>query len=90
MTEQEFISALTAEGFQNIVTVEREPDGFLDTHTHPFEAKALIVSGEIHIKAQDRDQTYKTGQIFHLNAEVPHAERYGPAGVKYMVGRKQH
>lgn len=88
MLQADFITMLTTEAFENIVTIEREPNGGLDVHTHPFEAKALILEGEIHIQVGDSELFYQTGDVFHLNAEVPHAERYGPAGVKYLVGRK--
>lgn len=88
MQQTDFITMLTAEAFQNIVTVEREPNGAMDLHTHPFEAKALILEGELHIQVGEIEQFYKAGDVFHLNAEVPHAERYGPVGVKYLVGRK--
>ena len=88
MEREEFTQILAREGFEEVVTVTREPDGFLGTHTHPFEAKALILSGELRIKTGRAEQTYQAGQIFHLLAGEPHAERYGPAGVAYLVGRK--
>jgi quercetin dioxygenase-like cupin family protein len=88
MERNQFIEILAAEGYGETVTVEREANGFLDVHTHPFEAKALIVDGEISIRTDRSEQRYQTGHIFHLTANEPHAERYGPAGVKYVVGRK--
>lgn len=88
MDRQAFISQLELEGFKEITTVTREPDAFLDSHTHPFEAKALILSGEIRIQAQGSDVLYREGDVFHLASEMPHAERYGPLGVSYLVGRK--
>jgi quercetin dioxygenase-like cupin family protein len=88
MRQEEFISLLTEEEFQNIVTVERAPDGQLDLHSHPFEAKALILQGEIHVQVGDDEKLYKVGDVFQLCADVPHKERYGPAGVTYLVGRK--
>lgn len=44
MAPDAFIDLLRQEGFGEIVTVERDADGSLDLHTHPFEAKALILS----------------------------------------------
>lgn len=41
-------------------------------YSHPFESRALIPAGE----------------IFHLPHGILHKERYGPAGVRYLVGRK--
>ena len=88
MRQEEFISLLTEEEFQNIVTVTREANGQLDLHSHPFEAKALILQGEIHVQVGDTEKFYKVGDVFQLGADIPHKERYGPAGVSYLVGRK--
>ena len=43
MNQEQFKHLLIEEGFQDLVIVEREADGYLDLHTHPFEAKALIL-----------------------------------------------
>jgi quercetin dioxygenase-like cupin family protein len=88
MTRDEFLAALASEGFKEIVTVTREPNQSLDTHAHPFEAKALILDGELTIRASEAEQRYQPGDVFHLPANESHSERYGPAGVTYLVGRK--
>ncbi len=89
MTADNFIQSLAQEGFAEPVRVEREPHGSWDEHTHPFEAKALILSGEIRICSADgAERTYREGDVFHLQPHEPHAEFYGPAGVSYLVGRK--
>jgi quercetin dioxygenase-like cupin family protein len=87
MQREAFVDALSREGFEELVTVTREP-GAMDVHSHPFEAKALILAGEIHIRVGDDERLYKAGDVFHLPANVPHAERYGPEGVQYLVGRR--
>lgn len=88
MNQEQFKQLLSQEGFQDIVVVERAAHGFLDIHTHPFEAKALIVEGEIFIQSDNSARTYVVGDIFHLAEAEPHTERYGPVGVKYLAGRK--
>lgn len=88
MNQEQFKKILTDEGFQDLVIVEREADGYLDTHTHPFEAKALILEGSIVIEVDDETLSFVVGDIFHLSHAMPHTERYGPTGVKYLVGRK--
>jgi quercetin dioxygenase-like cupin family protein len=60
----------------------------LDDHTHAFEARAVILSGEIRIVTQGSDRVYRTGDVFRLAAHEPHSEFYGPQGVSYLVGRK--
>lgn len=80
-------SVLTA-GFNDPVLVTREPDGFVDVHQHPFEAKALILEGQIEIGFESTGRTYRPGDIFHLMNLEPHWERYGPEGVVYLSARK--
>ncbi len=82
-----FVRTLAEEGFPEPVLVTRE-HGAMDEHTHPFEAKALIVMGEITIGADGEERLYCVGDVFHLAAGQPHVERYGPQGVQYLAGRK--
>ena len=86
MQREEFTRILAAEGFEEVMTVTREPDSFVGTHTHPFETKALILSGKLRINIAMAEHTYEAGQVFHLLSGKPHAERYGPQGVAYLVG----
>nr|WP_315431508.1 cupin domain-containing protein [uncultured Albidiferax sp.] len=88
MQPEDFAVTLAQEGFQPPLTITREPNGHMGTHTHAFEAKALVLSGELSITVDGVDNLYEAGQVFHLRAQVPHAEQYGPQGVEYMVGRK--
>jgi quercetin dioxygenase-like cupin family protein len=88
MERDEFIAMLAAEQFGEAVSVEREANGSMDAHAHPFEAKALVLRGELAIRTQDEERVYRAGDIFHLRAQVVHEERFGPAGVSYLVGRK--
>ncbi len=88
MNRDMFEAALISEGFSDIVTVERIADGFLDTHAHPFEAKALILAGDITLQIDAVTCRYQPGEIFHLPANQIHTERYGAGGVRYLVGRK--
>ena len=88
MQRDEFLATLAKDGFEVIVTVEQQADRFLDTHAHPFEAKALILAGQLRLCVGDTEQVYQAGQVFHLQANETHSERYGPEGVTYLVGRK--
>lgn len=88
MDQEQFLQQLRAEGYEQVTTVTRAPNGFLDVHTHPFEARALILRGEISIRCDGQETVYRPGDIFHLGRAAPHSESYGPAGVSYLVGRK--
>ena len=88
MTPDQFAQALMGEGFEPAVTIAREPGGRLVEHTHPFEARALILAGEIGIATAGTERVYRAGDVFHLLAETPHTEWYGTEGVRYLVGRR--
>ena len=88
MERQAFIDSLQADGFAEPVLVERAPDTGLGDHAHPFEAKALILHGEIAIAAGGPERVYRPGDVFHLRRDEPHSERYGPQGVLYLSGRR--
>ena len=89
MNQEQFIELLKKEGFPDPVLVEKEPHGYVDQHAHTFEAKALILSGQIDIAINRVKTTYLSGDIFHLQANEVHSESYGSKGVKYLVGRKE-
>ena len=82
-----FVRQLVEEGFPAPVVVTRE-QGELGMHSHPFEAKALVVAGEITIRIGNDERLYAAGDVFHVPANVEHAERYGQDGVQYLAGRK--
>lgn len=88
MTEHEFRTLLAEQGFDAPVLVEREAATQLDNHVHPFEALALILSGDITISTEASDTTYHPGETFHLQANELHREAFGPQGVRYLAGRK--
>ena len=44
---------------------------------------------QIRIRTEDgTNRTYRAGEVFHLQHEEPHAEWYGPEGVRYLVARR--
>jgi hypothetical protein len=88
MNREEFIQMLKREAYPEPVEVQRDPNGHLDLHTHPFEVKALVLSGRIDLVVDHQNQTFGPGDVFHLTYEQQHAETYGPQGVQYLAARK--
>ncbi|MDT3719532.1 cupin [Pseudomonas oryzihabitans] len=88
MDKATFLAQLAHDGFQPPVLVEREPHGRLDVHVHPFEARALVIDGELWLRTAAGERLYQVGDIFHLDAHEPHAEGFGPEGVRYLAGRR--
>ncbi|PKH21279.1 cupin [Enterobacterales bacterium CwR94] len=88
MLPDEFIAEIIREGYSEPVLVEREANESRATHQHDFEAKALILKGEIRIRTEAGEHIYQRGDVFHLEACEEHCEFYGPQGVAYLSARK--
>jgi len=88
MDQATFLEELAREGFQPPVLVEREANGTLDSHAHPFEAKALIIAGDLRIRTSTGERHYQVGDVFQLAAHEPHSEVFGVEGVRYLAGRR--
>ena len=86
MTAAEFEQQMRQQGFE-VVHVERQA-GSMDLHTHPFEACAFVLEGEITIISADKTQHCRVGETFQLDANIPHSEIYGDGGVRYIAARK--
>ncbi len=89
MNSEQFLQLLRRNGFPEPVEVQQAPNGQLGIHEHPFEVRALVVEGDITIVIDGLSKIYKVGDVFHLEFKQPHAESYGPEGVKYLASRKQ-
>ena len=84
----QFTRELAELGFTEVLTRTWPANQFVDTHTHPFEVRALVIDGELILGCDGRCETYRAGDIFTLEHGVPHTEQYGPHGATYLVGRK--
>ncbi len=82
-----FKSAALAEGFDEVLERVWAPDTVLDTHTHPFAAKVLVVQGEMWLSAKGQTQHLLPDDLFELDHDEPHSERYGTEGATYWVAR---
>ncbi len=77
-----------AAGFDEALQRQWAPDTVIDTHTHAFDASAVITQGEMWLTCDGSTRHLLPGDSFTLAREVPHAERYGPQGATYWVARR--
>jgi mannose-6-phosphate isomerase-like protein (cupin superfamily) len=87
-TFAEFKAQALAEGFDEVLERNWPADAVLDSHTHPFAAKAVVVRGEMWLTIGDKTQHLEAGDRFELDREEPHSERYGNVGATYWVARR--
>jgi quercetin dioxygenase-like cupin family protein len=88
VTYEQFESSARAEGFDEVLVREWKPGQVLETHTHPFAVKALVVSGEFWLTQGEQVRHLQAGDWFELARDVPHAERYGDQGATFWAARR--
>jgi quercetin dioxygenase-like cupin family protein len=85
---KDFEADARAQGFDEVTERHWDPKVTLDTHTHPFALRALVVRGEMWLTVSDQTRHLRAGDTFELERDVPHAERYGVEGATYSVARR--
>ena len=88
ITFQAFEAAALARGFDEVLERKWEPLALVGEHTHPFDADALVVQGDMWLTVDDDTRHLRLGDTFALDANVVHAERYGSEGATYWVARR--
>jgi hypothetical protein len=84
----EYTASMRSQGFGEVVVRDWSPREVVETHRHPFAARALVVSGEMWLTQRGVTRHLVAGDRFELDADEPHAERYGDQGATYWVGRR--
>lgn len=83
-----FEARLKTEGYPEVRTNGYEPNRHNPEHSHPFDVLALVLEGDITLTIGGKARTYRAGEEFSMQAGCPHVEDIGPAGVRYLVGRR--
>lgn len=84
----DFRANALAAGFAEVLERTWAPDTVVAAHTHPFDAKAWIVQGEMWLTVAGATRHLRPGEGFELPAGTVHDERYGPQGATYWVARR--
>jgi hypothetical protein len=88
-TFDQFRTEMLAAGYDEVLERPWAPDAVAPLHTHPFEANAIVVQGQMWLSERDGpERELGPGDRFHLQPDVPHAERYGPQGATSWVARR--
>ena len=89
MNSAEFEANLAQEGYTEVVKRGMEADKIVDEHDHPFDARIMVLNGEITLTVDGTAQVYREGDTCSMAAGCRHEEAVGPEGVKLLVGRRQ-
>ena len=85
LTREAFESDLRREGFE-VVHGGQKP-GFSEVHAHDFDARIMVLIGEITVIRDDKAETFRPGDRCEIPAGCQHTTKVGPEGVAYLVGK---
>jgi mannose-6-phosphate isomerase-like protein (cupin superfamily) len=83
-----FAAAARANGCADVLIRDWAANHETPVHAHPFDAEALVVAGEFWLTIGGETRHLRPGDRFAVPRGVDHAERYGPAGATFWVGRR--
>ncbi len=89
MDRPSFEAALAQDGFAETVERTLPPHEATPDHTHPFDARLLILSGELTYGTGETRRTYAAGEVFDVARGTVHAEIAGAEGAAYLAGRRR-
>lgn len=89
MDEPSFRAQVQQDGYGDFAVREWEPNTVHEQHTHDYAVRLLVLQGELSVTTVAETRTCRAGDTGSLDARVPHAEKVGPEGVRFLVGRKQ-
>lgn len=88
MDRAAFEAELQREGRQ-VVAVTMQPGQVNPEHAHDFDARLMVVAGQMTVDFGDRRETYATGDTFSVALGHRHSEQAGPDGATYVAGRRK-
>lgn len=89
MDRAAFESELRRDGYDEILLREWEPSKQVPEHTHPFDTRAVVLEGEFTLTCEGKSRVLRQGDVFAVAANTPHSESYGPAGARFLAGRRK-
>jgi quercetin dioxygenase-like cupin family protein len=87
MDRTDFEAALQRDGYQ-VVARTMEPNMTNPEHAHDFDARVMVVAGEMTLDRDGARHAYHPGESFEITQGHRHAEIAGPDGATYVAGRR--
>jgi mannose-6-phosphate isomerase-like protein (cupin superfamily) len=88
MNRADFETELRAQGYREIVDRRMDAKATNPEHSHEFDARLLVLEGEMTVVCDGEERTYRAGDTFAMTAGRRHTEHGGPGGVWYLAGRR--
>jgi quercetin dioxygenase-like cupin family protein len=83
-----FATAWQRDGYLEVETRQRMPNVSRTPHAHPFDARGLILAGELTLTWEGQTHTFRVGETFDMPAGCMHSEQWGPEATTFLIGRR--
>lgn len=87
MNHPDFEAALHREGYK-VFYGGIKPGVQKPEHSHTFDARVLVLGGEIIITQNGIPKTIRAGDYFEIPAGTVHSEQTSTIGVAYLAGHR--
>jgi mannose-6-phosphate isomerase-like protein (cupin superfamily) len=88
MDETTFRALLAQQGYDEVLVRELPADTTLAEHHHDWDARLLVLSGELRLHRGGESLLFELGDSFEVPLGQRHAEHYGPGGATLLTGRR--
>ncbi len=88
MTEKELVAELRNSNWDKVYIWDAEPHEADPSHTHPFDTKLVILTGEIEIEMDSVKKILQAGDDINIPRGKVHAGLVGEKGCRYIVAEK--
>ncbi|MEK7105484.1 MAG: cupin domain-containing protein [Patescibacteria group bacterium] len=88
MTEQEVINQMIAEGYLDAAAWDDGSRDDYEEHTHPFDTKLVMVSGEMELSVNGVKRVLRSGDTVEVLRGTPHAAKIDATGCRYIIGER--
>jgi quercetin dioxygenase-like cupin family protein len=88
MERAAFEAELSRDGYE-VVDKTIPPDQDRRLHAHDFDARILVLEGELTVSIGEARTAHRAGEVFEVPAGTPHAEHTGAAGARFLLGKRR-
>jgi quercetin dioxygenase-like cupin family protein len=88
MDRLEFETTARADGF-SIVNSSLKPHTYAPNHCHDFDARLLVLAGELIITRDNAATTFRAGDCCEVPCGTMHTEQAGSEGVAFVSARRR-
>jgi quercetin dioxygenase-like cupin family protein len=89
MERTTFEAGLQRDGYLETAERTLAPGEATPEHTHPFDARLLILAGALTYGEAGASRAYRAGESFEVARGTPHTEAAGAEGAAYLAGRRR-